>query len=104
MTKQDKMSEILIDKQSHEDKVETIVQQYSIFSTRNIKEEAVHSFCNYHRQKYERKAGKKERLKFSAAYWVPSAGAEATGGKLFSAEGMHNCDCDLILFTLPEGW
>ena len=44
---------------------------------------------------------KNERLKFAAAYWVPSAGAEATGGKLFSAEGMHNCD--LILITLPEG-
>ena len=41
-----------------------------------------------------------ERLKFAAAYWVLSAGAEATGGKLFSAEGMHNCD--LILITLPE--
>ena len=43
-----------------------------------------------------------ERLKFAAAYWVPSAGAEATGGKLFSGEGMYNCD--LILITLPEGW
>ena len=43
-----------------------------------------------------------ERLKFAAAYWVPSAGAEATGGKLFSAEGMYKCD--LILITLPEKW
>ena len=43
-----------------------------------------------------------ERLKFAAAYWVPSAGAEATGGKLFLAEGLYNCD--LILITLPEGW
>ena len=43
-----------------------------------------------------------ERLKFAAAYWVSSAGAEATGGKLFSEEGMYNCD--LILVTLPEGW
>ena len=41
--------------------------------------------------------GKWEK-KFAAAYWVPSAGAEATGGKLFSAEGKHNCD--LILFTI----
>ena len=45
---------------------------------------------------------KGERLKFAAAYWVPSAGAEATGGKLFSAEEMYKCD--LILITLPEGW
>ena len=43
-----------------------------------------------------------ERLKFAAAYWIPSAGAEATGGELFSAEGMYKCD--LILITLPEGW
>ena len=42
-----------------------------------------------------------ERLKFAAAYWVPSAGAEATGGKTFSADGMYNCD--LIIITLPEG-
>ena len=37
-----------------------------------------------------------ERLKFSAAYWVSSAGAEATGGRLFSAEGIHNCDLILL--------
>ena len=43
-----------------------------------------------------------ERLKFAAEYWVPSAGAKATGRQLFSAEGIHNCD--LILITLPEGW
>jgi len=43
-----------------------------------------------------------ERLKFSAAYWVPCAGVEATGGKPFSAEEIHNWD--LILITLLEGW
>ena len=42
-----------------------------------------------------------ERLKFAAAYWVPSAVAEANGGKLFSAEGMYICDLKLII--LPEG-
>ena len=32
--------------------------------------------------------------------WDLSAVAEATGRKLFSGEGMHNCD--LMLITLPE--
>ena len=44
----------------------------------------------------------KEKFKFVAPYWVPSAGAEATGGKVSSAEGMHNYD--VILITHPEGW
>ena len=43
----------------------------------------------------------KEKFKFVAAYWVPSAGAEATGGKFSSEEGMHNHD--VILITPPEG-
>jgi len=33
-----------------------------------------------------------ERLKFAAAYWVSSAEVEATGVKLFLAEGMHKYD------------
>jgi len=43
-----------------------------------------------------------ERLKFAAAYWVPSAGAEATGGKWFSAEGIHNCDLILFLYRRDD--
>ena len=30
-----------------------------------------------------------ERLKFAAAFWITSARAEATGGKLFPTEGIH---------------
>ena len=38
-------------------------------------------------------------MKFKAAYWVPSTGAEATGGTFFSAEGMRNYDLILIYST-----
>ena len=41
-------------------------------------------------------------MKFAAAQWAPSIGADATGGKLFSAEGMQNYN--LLLITPPEGW
>ena len=35
--------------------------------------------------------GKKERFKFAAAYyWVPSAGAEATGGNVFLNSMLNN--------------
>ena len=42
-----------------------------------------------------------ERLKFAAAYGVPSARPEATGGNLFTAEGMLNCD--LIIIAPSKG-
>jgi len=38
-------------------------------------------------------------VKFAAAYWVPLAGEEAIGGKLLSAERMHNSD-----YSTGEGW
>ena len=44
----------------------------------------------------------KSTLKFAAAYWNPSAGAEATGGKFFPPERIFFIYSMLI--TLSEGW
>ena len=49
---------------------------------------------------------KKERLKFAATYWVPSAGVQATGGIIIntnnSIEGIVINTQDTI--TPSEGW